>query len=116
VLDATFATNLFIDAALVATSVGITAAVLIELDALDRRASRTILGAAIIDDILAMVLLAVAAGIAPEGGVDIASIVAVVAQTLRSSLRRPRRHSPPGRPAPGCRTRRASPGRRCCRP
>jgi Kef-type K+ transport system membrane component KefB len=78
VLDETFATSLFIGAALVATSVGITAAVLIDLGVLDRRASRTILGAAIIDDILAMVLLAVAAGIAADGGVDIASILTVV--------------------------------------
>jgi Na+:H+ antiporter len=77
-LGKAFATSLFIGAALVATSVGITAAVLIELDALDRRASRTILGAAIIDDILAMVLLAVAAGIAAEGGVDVGSIITVV--------------------------------------
>jgi Kef-type K+ transport system membrane component KefB len=81
-LGETTATSLFIGAALVATSVGTTAAVLIELDALDRRASRTILGAAIIDDILAMVLLAVAAGIAAEGGVDIGSILTVVALAL----------------------------------
>ncbi|HET9736618.1 MAG TPA: cation:proton antiporter, partial [Solirubrobacteraceae bacterium] len=51
-------------AALVATSVGITSAVLIELGVLAHRASRTILGAAIVDDILAMILLAVAGGIA----------------------------------------------------
>src|SRR5919112_6914346 len=79
VLGKAFATSLFIGAALVATSVGITAAVLIELGALERRASRTILGAAIIDDILAMVLLAVAAGSAAEGGVDVGSIITVVA-------------------------------------
>jgi Kef-type K+ transport system membrane component KefB len=78
VLDETFATSLFIGAALVATSVGITAAVLIELGALEQRAGRTILGAAIIDDILAMVLLAVAAGIAAEGGVDLTAILTVV--------------------------------------
>jgi Kef-type K+ transport system membrane component KefB len=81
-LDRTFATSLFIGAALVATSVGITAAVLIELQALDHRASRTILGAAIIDDILAMVLLAVAVGIAAEGGVDVGSILTVVALSV----------------------------------
>jgi Kef-type K+ transport system membrane component KefB len=48
----------------VATSVGITSAVLIERGVLEHRASRTILGAAIVDDILAMILLAVAGGIA----------------------------------------------------
>lgn len=58
------ATSMFLAAALVATSVGITSAVLIELGVLERRESRTILGAAIVDDILAMILLAVAGGIA----------------------------------------------------
>ncbi len=68
------ATSLFIGAALVATSVGITSAVLIDLGVLERRTSRTILGAAIVDDILALLLVAVAAGVAAEGGVDIGSI------------------------------------------
>ncbi len=68
------ATSLFIGAALVATSVGITSAVLIDLGVLERRASRTILGAAIVDDILALLLVAVAAGVAAEGGVDVSSI------------------------------------------
>jgi len=72
-------TSLFVGAALVATSVGITAAVLLDLGALKTRAARTILGAAVIDDILAMIFLAVAAGIAATGGVDLTSILIVVA-------------------------------------
>jgi Kef-type K+ transport system membrane component KefB len=72
-------TSLFIGAALVATSVGITSAVLIELDVLERRTSRTILGAAIVDDILALLLVAVAAGVAAEGGVDFGSIAVTAA-------------------------------------
>ncbi|HWT90224.1 MAG TPA: cation:proton antiporter, partial [Solirubrobacterales bacterium] len=68
-----------IGAALVATSVGITSAVLIDLGVLERRASRTILGAAIVDDILALLLVAVAAGVAAEGGVDIGSIAVTAA-------------------------------------
>ena len=76
------ATSLFLAAALVATSVGITSAVLIELGVLGTRASRTILGAAIVDDILAMILLAVAVGIAAEGGVDVVGILVVVALAL----------------------------------
>ncbi|HEX2126346.1 MAG TPA: cation:proton antiporter [Thermoleophilaceae bacterium] len=78
VADQSAETSVFIGAALVATSVGITSAVLIELGALATRAARTILGAAVIDDILAMVLLAVAVGVAEEGGVDVASILVVV--------------------------------------
>ncbi|MBW3592738.1 MAG: cation:proton antiporter, partial [Actinobacteria bacterium] len=71
--------SVFLAAALVATSVGITSGVLIELDVLATRASRTILGAAVIDDILAMIILAVAVGLAAEGGVDAAAIGLVVA-------------------------------------
>jgi Kef-type K+ transport system membrane component KefB len=71
-------TSVFLGAALVATSVGITSAVLIELQALATTAARTILGAAVIDDILAMVLLSVAVGVAAEGGVDLASISVVI--------------------------------------
>ncbi|MDQ5809037.1 MAG: cation:proton antiporter [Actinomycetota bacterium] len=71
-------TSVFIGAALVATSVGITSAVLIELGALATTAARTILGAAVIDDILAMVLLAVAVGVAESGGVDVGSIAVVI--------------------------------------
>jgi Kef-type K+ transport system membrane component KefB len=73
------ATALFIGAALTATSVGITSAVLIELGVLEQRTSRTILGAAIVDDILALLLVAVAAGVAAEGGVDVGSIAVTAA-------------------------------------
>ncbi len=76
------ATSVFLAAALVATSVGITSAVLVELGVLGTAASRTILGAAVVDDILAMILLAVAAGLAGEGGVDAAAIGVVVGLAL----------------------------------
>ncbi len=79
IFDQRAETSVFIGAALVATSVGITSAVLIELEALATKAARTILGAAVIDDILAMVLLAVAVGVAEQGGVDVASIAVVIA-------------------------------------
>jgi Kef-type K+ transport system membrane component KefB len=74
--------SIFIGAALVATSVGITSAVLVELGVLETRGSRTILGAAVIDDILAMILLAVAVGLAAEEGVDATSIAVVVVLAL----------------------------------
>jgi len=79
-------TTVFLGAALVATSVGITSAVLIDLGVLGSRPSRTILGAAVIDDILAMIVLAVAVGIAggegtgaPQVGNEVTSIVVVAA-------------------------------------
>ena len=76
------ATSIFLGAALVATSVGITSAVLIGLGALETRAARVILGAAVVDDILAMILLAVAAGLAAEGGVEATEIAVVVGLAL----------------------------------
>jgi Kef-type K+ transport system membrane component KefB len=67
-------TSLFIGSALAATSVGITSAVFAELRMLATRAARAVLGAAVIDDVLALLLVAVAAAIATEGGVDVVSI------------------------------------------
>ena len=51
--------SLFLGAALVATSVGITARVLGSLGLLDTESARIILGAAIIDDILGLIILSV---------------------------------------------------------
>jgi len=74
-------TSMFLGAALVATSVGITSAVLIDLGVLGSRSGRTIIGAAIVDDILAMLLLAVAVGVA-AGGTDVVGLVVVVMLAL----------------------------------
>ncbi|MCY7302806.1 MAG: cation:proton antiporter [Thermoleophilia bacterium] len=74
-------TSAFLGAALVATSVGITSAVLIELGALTSRAGRTIIGAAIVDDILAMLILAVAVGLA-AGGTNVVGLLVVVVLAL----------------------------------
>jgi Kef-type K+ transport system membrane component KefB len=54
-----WAKSLFVAAAFVATSAGITARVLQELGVIQREESRVILGAAVIDDILAMLLLGI---------------------------------------------------------
>ena len=54
-----FNTSVFIGTALAATSIAITAAVLEELGKLQTKAAKAILGAAIIDDILALLALAV---------------------------------------------------------
>jgi Kef-type K+ transport system membrane component KefB len=72
------ATSVFLGVALVATSVGITSAVLVELGALGSRPARTILGAAVIDDVLAMLLLAVAVGLAQDDGVDAGALATVL--------------------------------------
>jgi Kef-type K+ transport system membrane component KefB len=73
-LGASTATAVFIGAALAATSVGITSAILVELDLQGGPAGRTILGAAVIDDVLALMILAIATGIASEGGISVGEI------------------------------------------
>ena len=58
----------FVGAAMVATSVAITARVLANLRVLSTQTAQIILGAAVFDDILGMLLLAVVAGLASGGG------------------------------------------------
>jgi Kef-type K+ transport system membrane component KefB len=74
--------SLFVAAAFVATSAGITARVLQELGALSRIESRVILGAAVIDDILAMLLLGVVTSLQSGSGVDLGSLAFVLAQAI----------------------------------
>jgi Kef-type K+ transport system membrane component KefB len=61
--------SMFLGAAMVATSVGITARVLGSLGLLDREAARIILGAAVIDDILGLIVLSVVSSFS-KGSVD----------------------------------------------
>jgi Kef-type K+ transport system membrane component KefB len=60
---------IFVAAAMVATSVGITARVLSDLHVVGTRVARIILGAAVFDDILGMILLAMVGGIVTTGGI-----------------------------------------------
>lgn len=62
--------SIFVATAMVATSVGITARVLGDMGVLQSRAARIILAAAVFDDVLAMLLLAVVSGVAESGTVD----------------------------------------------
>ncbi|MDH4142286.1 MAG: cation:proton antiporter [Chloroflexota bacterium] len=57
-------TALYIGLALAATSIGITSRVLAELGVLDRTFARVVLGAAVIDDVLALVLIGIVSGAA----------------------------------------------------
>ena len=63
-------TAIFVGAALTATSIGITSRVLSELNALRTREGQIILGAAVADDILGLVVLAVVSQIAATGTVS----------------------------------------------
>lgn len=74
--------SLFIAAAFVATSAGITARVLKQLGALQRIESRVILGAAVIDDILAMLLLGVVVAIQAGGPLRIGNLLIVLGEAI----------------------------------
>jgi Kef-type K+ transport system membrane component KefB len=67
---------------MVATSVGITARVLRDLDVLASRESRIILGAAVIDDILGMIIVAIVAGLAATGAIRPLDVAVIAGQAL----------------------------------
>ena len=73
--------SIFTGAAMVATSVGITAQVLAARGLLDMRASRIILAAAVIDDVLGLIVLAVVSGMA-KGAVNYLDIALTAALAL----------------------------------
>lgn len=68
----------FIALALSATSIGITSRVLAEMGVLDRTFARVVLGAAVIDDILALILIGIVSG-AATGDLSGSTILVVVA-------------------------------------
>ena len=72
---------LFIAAAFVATSAGITARVLQDMKVLGRIESRVILGAAVIDDILAMLLLGVVTAL-QGGNIDMTKLAIIFVQAV----------------------------------
>jgi len=77
-----WAKSLFIAAAFVATSAGITARVLQELGVLQREESRVILGAAVIDDILAMLLLGIVTALQAGEDVHLGKLAVVLAEAI----------------------------------
>lgn len=74
--------SMFIAAAFVATSAGITARVLQEMHALQRREAHVILGAAVIDDILAMLLLGIVVSMQESGVANPAHLLVVVVEAV----------------------------------
>ena len=77
-----FHTALFLGAALGATSVGITVRVLEDLQQSHSRLAHTILGAAVFDDILGLLMLAAVTGIVVSGGIEVFHIAKVVLLAL----------------------------------
>ena len=76
--EASLNTAMFVAATLGATSVGISARVLQELGKQNTHEGHIILGAAVIDDILGLITLAVVSGIIVSGGLVIGNVVMIV--------------------------------------
>jgi Kef-type K+ transport system membrane component KefB len=66
---------LFASAALAATSIGITARVFSDLKFLKRREATIVLGAAVVDDILSLVILAAVSGFAVTGALNLPNLI-----------------------------------------
>jgi Kef-type K+ transport system membrane component KefB len=77
-----FNTYLFLGATLTATSVGITGRVFQDLGRLQTTAAQIVLGAAVIDDVLGLVILAVVAAIVTTGSLDLTGIGIILAKAF----------------------------------
>lgn len=69
----------FAGAALTATSIGITAKVLAEIQRLSSKEGQIIIGAAVLDDVLGIIVLAVVASLAKTGEIEILNVVYLIA-------------------------------------
>lgn len=80
--EASYQAHLFVAATLSATSIGITARVLSEMKKLRTREARTILGAAMLDDVLGLIILAIVSSIVINDQVNMVEIIRVIFSTI----------------------------------
>ncbi len=80
--DLSFAVHLFIGGILTATSVDITARVLRDLGQMNRQESKIILGAAVIDDVLGLLVLAVVSALVVSGSINVSNIVGITVKAV----------------------------------
>ncbi|MBK8549749.1 MAG: cation:proton antiporter [Ignavibacteria bacterium] len=73
---------LFVGAALCATSIGITARVFKDLRKLHIPEAKIVLGAAVVDDVLGLIILAVVAGIISSGSLDFLTIGIILLKSI----------------------------------
>jgi Kef-type K+ transport system membrane component KefB len=73
---------IFAGAALTATSIGITSKVLAEIGQLKSKEGQIIVGAAVIDDVLGIIVLAVVASLAKTGEVDITNVFVLLVSAI----------------------------------
>jgi len=72
------AEHMFLGATLCATSIGITARVLDDIGQSASKEAHIILGAAVIDDVLGLVILAIATGIVVTGSVELSQVTGII--------------------------------------
>ncbi|WII06978.1 cation:proton antiporter [Methanomassiliicoccales archaeon LGM-RCC1] len=74
---------MFMGAAMVATSVGITARIIKDMRLMEVKESRIIIAAAVIDDVLGMIVLAIVQGMASsEGGIDMVDLSIIIIKAV----------------------------------
>jgi Kef-type K+ transport system membrane component KefB len=77
-----FNAYLFLGATLCATSVGITGRVFHDLGKLQMREAQIVLGAAVIDDVIGLVILAVVSSLVREGAISVLDVMLLVAEAV----------------------------------
>jgi Kef-type K+ transport system membrane component KefB len=77
-----FQSHLFIAATLSATSIGITARAFTELNLLKTREAKTVLGAAMMDDILGLIMLAVVSSLVVTGVIDFLEVGRIILSAM----------------------------------
>ncbi|HEY7405517.1 MAG TPA: cation:proton antiporter [Candidatus Angelobacter sp.] len=77
---------IFVAAAMMATSVGITARVLGDLNVMQTRAARIVLGAAVFDDVLGMIVLAIVVGMVSSTGLAWAQLFITAIEAVGFAL------------------------------
>lgn len=82
ILGYSFVTSLFLGALLAATSISLTVKTLMELDRLRTDEGVTVLGAAVFDDVLGLLLLAIATQVAVRPSVDVLEITLATGAAL----------------------------------
>ncbi len=73
---------LFLAAAMVATSVGITARIIKDMHLMDTKEARIIIAAAVIDDVLGMIVLAIVQGMVSDGSITIEGVASITIQAV----------------------------------
>lgn len=80
--ESSFHTHLFIGAALTATSVGITARVFKDLGKLSMSEAQVVLGAAVIDDVFGLIILAVVSAIVMTGAITFMTVSIIIGKAV----------------------------------